>query len=446
MNIPGYPPTFDTNGTMWKVKLANFPAGASIQQTYDNKMWVMAGSGSSGSAFAVPLRQTWASYNMKTGTLLSGPTTIDLTTKIPANSSAFYGVSQPIFISSGGILPFFVRETMQYFAWNLNTGALAWGPTTALTNGWGMYNWETQFIVNGILYNWGFDGMIHAFNVTNGQALWDFGTGNAGSITPYGTWPFYQGLTIADGKIFAQTGDHGNGAQPLYQGEGIYVINATTGTHIWNLTGWFMQPAIADGKYVTQNLYDNQIWCFGKGPTVTTITAPMTAVTEGSLALLQGTVIDQSAGTKQQEQAVRFPNGVAAVAETDMKAWMEYVYEQQSLSGHIATGVPVSIDAVDPNNNFIHIGDATSDGTGQFGFSWETPLVPGMYTIVTTFAGSESYLASHAETHMIVSAAPTPSPPVEYPQPIDNTLIIVVMGIVLLIAIVIVGILLLRKK
>jgi FAD/FMN-containing dehydrogenase len=172
----------------------------------------------------------------------------------------------------------------------------------------------------------------------------------------------------------------------------------------------------------------------------------MTAVTEGSEALLQGTVIDTSAGTTQYGLTKRFPDGVAAVSETDMKAWMEYVYEYQSLSGHLVTGVPVSIDAADPNGNFVHLGDATSDGTGQFALKWTTPLVPGMYTVVVTFGGSESYYPSHAETHMIVSAAPAATPPIEFPQPIDNTLTIVAMGIVLLIAIVIVGILLLRKK
>jgi outer membrane protein assembly factor BamB len=383
---------------------------------------------------------------MDTGNLLSGPTTINLLTKLPANTTAYYGVQQPIIISSDGILPVFCKETLQYFAWNLNTGSFAWGPTTPYPDAWALYNWESQFVVNGILYNWGFDGMIHAFNVTTGQPLWDFGTGNAGSVTPYGTWPFYQGLLIADGKIFAQTGDHGNGVQPLYQGEGIYAVDAMNGTHIWNLTGWFDQPAIADGKLLSQNLYDNQIYCFAKGPTATTVTAPMTAVTEGSEALLQGTVLDTSAGTTQYELTKRFPDGVAAVSETDMKAWMEYVYEYQSIAGHMVTGVPVSIDAVDPNNNFVHLGDATSDGTGQFGFNWETPLVPGMYTIITTFAGSTSYYPSHAETHMIVSSAPLATPPIEYPQPYDYTMHFVYAVIAIIIAIAIVGILLLRRK
>ena len=30
-------------------------------------------------------------------------------------------------------------------------------------------------------------------------------------------------------------------------------------------------------------------------------------------------------------------------------------------------GVPVSIDAVDPNGNPVHIGDATSDMSGTYG-------------------------------------------------------------------------------
>jgi hypothetical protein len=439
MNIPGFPiPTFDTNGTMWKVNLSNFPVGATIQQIgYDNTIWVMAGTGYSGAVFSTPLIQTWASYNMQNGNLMSAPVTIDTTQKMPANASSYYGVSEPLIISSDGILPLFVKETLSYYAWNLKTGDFAWGPTPVSTNGWAMYNWESQFVVNGILYNWGFDGMVHAFNVTTGARLWDFYTGDAGSITPYGTWPLYQGIVIADGKLFAQTGDHGNGVQPLYQGEGIYAMNATTGTPIWNLTGWFLQPSIADGKLLTQNEYDNQIYCFGRGPSATTVTAPMVAVTEGTSALIQGTVTDQSPGAK----------GTAAISDADMSVWMEYLYEQQSLSGHTVTGVPVSIDAVDPNNNFIHIGDAVSDGAGQFAFKWDVPKVPGMYNIVVTFAGSNSYWPSHAETSMIVSqaaASPTPTTVTTAESPFGMYTLVAAIILIILVAAAIV--LLLRRR
>jgi hypothetical protein len=242
------------------------------------------------------------------------------------------------------------------------------------------------------------------------------------------------------------TGDHGNGVEPLYQGEKIYAVNATTGANVWNMTGWFERAAVADGKLVTHNAYDNEIYCFGKGPSATAVTAPMTAITEGTSVIIQGSVTDTSPGAKEIAERLGYADGVPAISDVDMSEWMAYLYEQQSLSGHTVTGVPVSIDASDPNGNFVHLGDAVSDGSGQFALSWTTPLVPGPYTIVATFAGSNSYWSSHAETHMVVSAAPPVSPPPEYPQPIDNTLIIVAMGIVLLIAIAIVGILLLRKK
>ncbi len=44
-------------------------------------------------------------------------------------------------------------------------------------------------------------------------------------------------------------------------------------------------------------------------------------------------------------------------------AWMEYVYMQNPKPSD-ATGVPVSIDAIDPNGNLVHLGDATSDASG----------------------------------------------------------------------------------
>ena len=60
---------------------------------------------------------------------------------------------------------------------------------------------------------------------------------------------------------------------------------------------------------------------------------------------------------------MRFPNGVPAVSDASQSEWMLYVYKQFSQPTN-ATGVPVSIDAVDPNGNYIHLGDATSDSSG----------------------------------------------------------------------------------
>jgi hypothetical protein len=74
-----------------------------------------------------------------------------------------------------------------------------------------------------------------------------------------------------------------------------------------------------------------------------------------------------------------------------------------------------------------------------------TPEVPGKYTIIATFAGSESYWSSYAETAIGVDEAPPATAPPEYPQPIDNTLTIVGATIAIIIAVALVGIWIKRK-
>ena len=60
----------------------------------------------------------------------------------------------------------------------------------------------------------------------------------------------------------------------------------------------------------TYNCYDNQIYCIGKGPSGTTVEAPMTAVTAGDSVVIQGTVTDKSPGTKAK--------GTPAVSDASM--------------------------------------------------------------------------------------------------------------------------------
>ena len=116
-----------------------------------------------------------------------------------------------------------------------------------------------------------------------------------------------------------------------------------------------------------------------------------------------------------------------------------------------ATGVDVSVDALDPNGNFVHLGDATSDTTGMWSLLWETPLVPGKYTIIASFMGSESYYASSAETVMGLTATPdaTPEPtPASAPASMTDTYVLGIGAgaIIAIIAIGLLVILTLRKR
>ena len=111
---------------------------------------------------------------------------------------------------------------------------------------------------------------------------------------------------------------------------------------VWSIDAFDVTsaPAIVDGVMVTLNAYDNQIYAYGKGPTAITVTAPNIGVTTATPITITGTIIDISAGTKQEAPAANFPNGVPCVSDESQSEWMEYVYMQQPMPNNM-TGVPV---------------------------------------------------------------------------------------------------------
>jgi len=171
--------------------------------------------------------------------------------------------------------------------------------------------------------------------------------------------------------------------------------------------------AIADGFLVYNNAYDGQIYSIGKGPSATTVTVAPKISVQGSSVLIEGTVMDTAAGTKQKEQAARFPDVVPAVSDESMSDWMEYVYMQKPRPTNVI-GVNVTLSERDSNNNVYPIGTVTTDSSGAYSFMWQPPI-PGKYTIYATFAGSEAYWLSSAETACGVDLAPSPAVPAATP-------------------------------
>ena len=184
-------------------------------------------------------------------------------------------------------------------------------------------------------------------------------------------------------------------------------INCTDGTLVWKVLQYSSTASctIGDGYLISWNSFDNQIYSFGKGPTVTTVSASPKVSVQGSSILVEGTVIDSSGGTTQDIITTRFPNGLPAVSEDSMEAWMEYAYMQQ-IKPTSTTGVEVTLAIVDSNGNYRTIGTTTSDADGFFSYNW-TPDIEGKYTIYATFAGSESYYPSHAVSAFAVDQKPT---------------------------------------
>jgi hypothetical protein len=190
---------------------------------------------------------------------------------------------------------------------------------------------------------------------------------------------------------------------------------------------------------------------FGAGTSIyeltrATVSTPQTGLPLGASATITGTIIDQSTGAIELAKKMGYMNGVACVSDASQEAFMSYLYEQQTKPSN-AIGVPVSLDALDPNGNLVHIGDTTSDLTGAYGYKW-TPEIPGTYQIIAAFAGSNSYGGSSAQAYMSVSEpAPTASPiPVATQPPTEMYFALSTVAIIIAIAIVgAVVVLMLRK-
>ena len=145
------------------------------------------------------------------------------------------------------------------------------------------------------------------------------------------------------------------------------------------------------------------MYCIGKGPSATTVTGPDTTVPLGEEVLIKGTVTDQCAGAKKLVEDGKF-SSVPAISDEDMGLWLEYLYMQKPMPTD-AEGVEVVLTTFDPNGNTYEIGRTTSTNRGTFGCAVDLP-VPGLYKIIASFEGSDSYYGSSAETYVIVEEAP----------------------------------------
>jgi len=367
--------------------------------------------------------------SLKTGQLLWN-ITIDETTYTPLVSVADHGKIAAL-MSDGG-----------FICWDLLTGQKLWQsdqfPYPWSEPGFGAYNIESAY---GFIYREAYDG-LYAFDWDTGKIAWKYIAPTPYAFeTPYhdenGTlvYSFNGASIIADGKIYAYNTEH-TSTQPLTRGWKLHCINALTGEGIWNITGQMTPGAVADGYLTASNSYDGFMYVFGKGKSATTIQAPLTALTQGQSIVLTGTVLDQSPAQP----------GTPCVSDASMATWMEYLHMQKSIPASVE-GVEVSLDAVDPNGNTVHIATVKSDMSGTYNCLWEPELV-GTYIVTATFVGTESYGSSWAEAAVgVVQAPESPTSPTTSPlQQSSTDTYILVSTVAIIIAIAIVGLLLLRRK
>jgi hypothetical protein len=374
-------------------------------------------------------------YNLLTGQMQFNVSTGDLS---PFNAGTA--------VADGGRY-YCVMENMQVWGFSDKDGSVLWKTQTEYP--WGDFWGYSQASDGQTFIAIGYGG-VYAFNETSGAIEWIYKpVSGAAFETPYvqngtalnpgtGT-PF-----IANGICYIDSNEHTPSA-PYTRGWCTYAINMTDGSLIYRLDEPMVAGPMSDGYTLYQDGYDGIMYVAGRGPSITTVSAPQASITAGTGAIITGTVLDQSAAQ---------PN-TPCVSESSMGDYMSYIHLQTTWPGWSmanVTGVPVSIDAVDPNGNFMHIATVTSDATGHYGFTW-MPTLAGDYKISATFGGSNSYGASWAQTYAnVAAAAPTAtSTPTQTTQPTlatstDLMTYTAAAAIAVIIAIAIATVLMLRTK
>ena len=319
----------------------------------------------------------------------------------------------------------YAREKGENFGVSLETGELIWGPTTPPQNYLDSLD-DTKSgartIYNGKLYSASVSGIVYCWDVNTGEPVWSYEVDDPYSeILWANTW-WARPLFITDGKIYVGSYEH-SPIDPRPRGAPFTCLDAETGEVIWRADGLFRQTRwggraiIGDSIIATQDTYDQRVYAIGKGPSKTTLQIQTDIIPWGNSVMITGMVTDESPGTNDPALTMRFPNGVPAIADEYMSEWMLHVYKQYPLPDCVegGGGVEVVLTTFDPNGNYYEIGRVTSSNTGMFKLMWAPP-VPGEYTIMATFEGSEGYYGSYAETAIGVTEAPSPAMPIE-PEP-----------------------------
>ncbi|MCJ7613986.1 PQQ-binding-like beta-propeller repeat protein, partial [Candidatus Bathyarchaeota archaeon] len=336
-----------------------------------------------------------------------------------------------------------------FYAYDLQTGSLAW-KSEMMDYPWasasfGAYALQSAY---GMLFRQSYNG-VYAFDWDDGSIVWHY---EAPSLAVYespyinaegeGTYPFNGGATIADGKMYVYNTEH-TASWPMTRGWGLHCINITNGELVWKIGNPMTYGAIADGYLTAANSWDGYMYVFGKGKSVTTVSAPQTAEPKGTTLLITGTVLDMSPAQV----------GTPCVSTNSMSLQMEYLHLQRPIGGiwgnETITGVPVTLTAIDSEGNYIDIGATTTSGYyGSFGLAW-TPTTEGTYEIVASFAGDDSYGSSGASTFVTVGPAASPEGTIEPEQittPLISTEVAIAIAVVAVAVVAAVGFLVLRKR
>jgi outer membrane protein assembly factor BamB len=309
--------------------------------------------------------------------------------------SYYYPLSTHAPVTLGGGL-IFARAYFRYnYALNATTGEIVWMVDARYNPGTPEQNQGSQqcapmLYKYGIVYFTDFYG-ITAVDAVNGSELWHTYLSRENNSPA---------ISYSYGRIYT-----------VNEAGGLYVLDALSGEKLsyYQLAHTTLKsvPTPYNGSLYLGSR-DWNFYCFDEAITPAIVTTNM-SLSLSANSVTKGGYIYITGGVSQ----INYPVNITLTIDRPDSLYVD---------------IPVTTD---PNGNFMVI---------------QTFDVIGESKIVAWWNGDETHTAACSETLPLTVVEPEVAPQPEYPQPIDNTWTIVGVGIVLLIAIVIVGILLLRKK
>ncbi|MDR2203823.1 MAG: PQQ-binding-like beta-propeller repeat protein, partial [Nitrososphaerota archaeon] len=269
-----------------------------------------------------------------------------------------------------GVSVLWTKDNTKNYGFNIETGQFLWETESQWpTDGWSSRT--SALIAYGKYYTSSTSGILYCYDVYNGSLLWTFSVKDKYTESYHGEnwWLIIQ--FISDGKIYIGHEVH-SPTIPITRGAPYVAVDAEKGTLVWEIDGAFRQnhwggrSIIGDGIIATMDVYDQQIYAIGKGPSATTLTTSNNEVVANTKTVISGTVMDVSPGAVTDEMKLRgnFYNGVPAVSDESMSDWMLYVYKGFAKPFDVV-GIGVTVGYTNAAGDWIEIGKTTTDSFGR---------------------------------------------------------------------------------
>jgi outer membrane protein assembly factor BamB len=368
------------------------------EQTRIEKVWESANVGErisyyDGKVYGAPDASKWVSCaNAATGDLVWNFT-------LPASAGENDVFYQHPVIAEGRA--YFPLETNKLEVLDANTGDFLWEHVTE-----GDYL-NNVAVSNGKLYvAGGSEAKLYCLDAANGNKIWEFQA--AGPLD-------YYNPIIAGDKVYFSSAAAPYEGFPLagtYAGY-MYCVNADTGAFVWK----YLTPQTCVNVWTADgNLYSptpfHQIWCWGAGPTTTSISVTSSQSTSGQNVVISGSVTDMSPFSQQ------------------------YPGEQSPL----VSGAQVILSYV-KDGTWTDFATTSTASDGSFMQTW-TPPNEGTYKIVARFEGTNDYKWSSGQAILQVGAAGQASSTLS-----ETTLLLFfAVAVIVILAAIAIAVVVLRRK